>query len=136
MDFSQAALEYGSPFWDFHRADLHKALLNRAIELGAQLAVGSEVTDIQIDDDRSKAIISIQNQQNREADLVIGADGINSRSREILLDRKEPPTRTGDMAYRILLEAKDIVADPELRPILKDRTVNYWYGPGAHVGKG
>jgi salicylate hydroxylase len=39
------------------------------------------------------------------------------------------------MAYRILLDANEIRKDPELVQYLDGKAVNYWYGPGAHVGE-
>lgn len=135
MDFQEAGDEYGSPFWDFHRADLQNVLLERAIELGAELVLDAEVTDIRCDDEKSIVTVSIDGQSDREADLVVAADGIHSKSRDILLGKREPPKRTGDMAYRILLDAKDIEHHPELHSLLQDDAVTYWYGPGAHVGK-
>lgn len=135
MDFAAAGTEHGAPFHDFHRADLHSVLLNRAIELGADIRTNSEVVDISFDDERSVATVLIKDQDAQVADLVIGADGINSRCREILLGRREPPHRTGDMAYRILLDAEDVRKDPELVRYLDEKAVNYWYGPGAHAGK-
>lgn len=135
MDFQAAGAEHGSPFNDFHRADLHRALLDRAVELGATVHTKCEVVDMRFDKMTSTATVSIKDQPDQVADLVIGADGINSRCREILLGRKEPPRRTGDMAYRILLNAAEIRKNPELRTIVDDKAVNYWYGPGAHVGK-
>lgn len=135
MDFQAAGMEYGSPFNDFHRADLHRVLLDRAVELGAVIQTRAEVTDIRFDDGPSRAVVSIRDQPDQVADLVIGADGINSRCREILLGKTEPPHRTGDMAYRILLDAEEIRKDPDLRTYVDDKAVNYWYGPGAHVGK-
>ncbi|OJJ05249.1 hypothetical protein ASPVEDRAFT_137308 [Aspergillus versicolor CBS 583.65] len=133
MDFAAAGREHGAPFNDFHRADLHGVLLSRAIELGADIQTSSEVVDITFDDDKSIATVLVKNQQPQEADLVIGADGINSRCREILLGRREPPHRTGDMAYRILLDGEDVRKDPELVRYLDEKAVNYWYGPGAHA---
>ncbi|KAF9884613.1 hypothetical protein FE257_001435 [Aspergillus nanangensis] len=133
MDFQGTGEEHGSPFNDFHRADLHRMLLDRAVELGASIRTKCEVTDLQFDKARSTATVLLRDQPDEVADLVIGADGINSRCREILLGRKEPPHRTGDMAYRILLEADDIRKHPELRTYVDDKAVNYWYGPGAHV---
>lgn len=134
MDFAAAGKEHGSPFNDFHRADLHGVLLNRAVELGAEIRTNSEVVDIDFDDEQSVATVLIKDQEAQVADLVIGADGINSRCREILLGRREAPHRTGDMAYRILLDAKDVRKDPDLVRYLDEKAVNYWYGPGAHVG--
>ncbi|KAL4926364.1 uncharacterized protein BDV17DRAFT_293581 [Aspergillus undulatus] len=137
MDFAAAGIEYGAPFNDFHRADLHAVLYDRAVELGAEIWTNSEVTDIEFHDcehdEINSATVRIKNQESQTADLVIGADGINSRTREILLGRKEAPHRTGDMAYRILLDAKDVRRDPDLVRFLDEKSVNYWYGPGAHV---
>ncbi|KAL5361992.1 major facilitator superfamily domain-containing protein [Aspergillus floccosus] len=133
MDFQAAEEEHGSPFNDFHRADLHRVLLDRAVQLDATVYTKCEVVDMRFDEVTSTAIVVIRDQPEQVADLVIGADGINSRCREILLGRKELPYRTGDMAYRILLDAAEIRKDSELRTIVDNKAVNYWYGPGAHV---
>ncbi|KAL4972420.1 hypothetical protein BDW66DRAFT_169619 [Aspergillus desertorum] len=135
MDFAQTGNEYGAPFNDFHRADLHAVLLQRAVMLGTTVYTNSEVADIEFDNETNVATVLIKGQQAQVADLVVGADGINSRCREILLGRPEPPHRTGDMAYRILLHARDIqkTGDAKLAKILNEKAVNYWYGPGAHV---
>ncbi|KAL6238327.1 hypothetical protein BDW75DRAFT_26700 [Aspergillus navahoensis] len=136
MDFTRTGYEHGAPFNDFHRADLHAALLQRAVGLGVAVYTNSEVTDIAFNDENHTARVFTKGQDSQVADLVVGADGINSRCREILLQRPEPPHRTGDMAYRILLDAKDIrkTGDAELTKYLDEKAVNYWYGPGAHVG--
>ncbi|KAL4769800.1 hypothetical protein BDW60DRAFT_224647 [Aspergillus nidulans var. acristatus] len=135
MDFAQAGTEHGAPFNDFHRADLHAVLLARAVELGAAVHTNSEVANIEFDVESNTARVFITGQAPQVAHLVVGADGINSRCREILLGRPEPPHRTGDMAYRILLDAKDIrgTGDAELTKYLDEKAVNYWYGPGAHA---
>lgn len=67
------------------------------------------------------------------ADLVVGADGINSRLRELMLGHPDPPTPTGDLAYRLLLSTSDMLKDPELAPLVKNPQVNYWLGPDAHA---
>lgn len=137
MDFAQTGIEHGAPFNDFHRADLHAVLLERAVELGAAVHTNSEVANIEFDVESNTARVFITGQASQVADLVVGADGINSHCREILLGRPEPPHRTGDMAYRILLDAKDIreTGDVELTKYLDEKAVTYWYGPGAHAGK-
>jgi salicylate hydroxylase len=65
---------------------------------------------------------------------VVGADGVYSRCREIMLGREDAPVLTGDMAYRILLDTKDLLEDPELRGFVEDPQVNYWMGPDKHAG--
>lgn len=137
MNFHEYAEELGTPFWDFHRANLHLELLNRAQELGATLEVKCKVADIEYEtaeDGRTIAVAVLENGSKRKADLIVGADGINSRCREILLGRPDPPVLTGDLAYRLLLNTEDMMKDPELRTFIENPQVNYWMGPDAHAG--
>ncbi|KAK4622189.1 FAD-dependent monooxygenase OpS4 [Fulvia fulva] len=90
-DFEAAAKEYGAPFWDFHRADLHGALLDRAQELGATWQTNSRVVDIDTSHP-DLATVTLASGARMTADLVVGADGIFSRCREIMLSAPSPPT--------------------------------------------
>ncbi|KIV89302.1 hypothetical protein PV10_08879 [Exophiala mesophila] len=135
MDTEESASAYpGTYYWDFHRANLHKCLLDRAIELGAEIKVSARVVDVQIaGDDAQTATVVLASGESFVTDLVVGADGINSNLREIFLGRPDPPTPTGDLAYRLLLSTKEILKDPELAPFVTDPQVNYWLGPDAHA---
>ncbi|KAL1651216.1 hypothetical protein SLS58_000554 [Diplodia intermedia] len=133
MDFHAYEKRLGTPFWDFHRAGLHGALLERAAGLGAEVRVGARVVDVLIDGSGEGAVCVLQSGERVEADLVVGADGINSKCREILLGREDPPVQTGDLAYRLLLSTKEMMKDPELRGFVEDPQVNYWMGPDAHA---
>lgn len=134
MDFHRYEEMLGTPFWDFHRSNLHGALLHRAQELGAVIRVNSRVTNVVVAEDEKSAAVVLADGTTRTADLVVGADGINSRCREIMLGKKDPPTPTGDLAYRLLLSTKEMMKDPELRSFIEDPQVNYWLGPDAHAG--
>lgn len=139
MDFHEYAEELGAPFWDFHRANLHMELLERAKELGASIETNSRVVDIEYESvgtGRTVAVALLADGARRSADLIVGADGINSRCREILLGKPDPPLLTGDLAYRLLLKTEDMMKDPELRGFIEDPQVNYWMGPDAHAGRG
>ncbi|THW25600.1 FAD/NAD(P)-binding domain-containing protein [Aureobasidium pullulans] len=135
MNFEDATAEYGTPFWDFHRADLHKALLDRAQELGASFSINARVIDIKYEEDgKDTATVLLKSGKRMVADLVVGADGIFSTCRELLLGMSSPPTPTGDLAYRVLLDTKAMKDDPELAPLLqKPHKVRYWMGPKAHA---
>lgn len=136
MDFHAYAAQLGTPFWDFHRANLHGELLARALELGARLEVNCKVVDVEFEEGgegRSVAVAVLEDGARRRADLIVGADGINSRCREILLGRPDPPVLTGDLAYRLLLNTEDMMRDPELRGFIEEPQVNYWMGPDKHA---
>lgn len=137
MDFHEYEKECGTPFWDFHRANLHMGLLERAVELGAKLTTNSRVVHVEYENDErnqtTRAIAICQDGTKHAADLVVGADGINSKCREILLGHEDPPLLTGDLAYRLLLNTEDMLKDAELRGFVQDPQVNYWIGPDAHA---
>lgn len=81
------------------------------------------------------ATVLLSDGRRMTADLVVGADGINSRLREVMLRRRDPPTPTGDLAYRLLLSTKEMLKDPELAEFIMNPQVNYWLGPDAHAGE-
>ncbi|KAI9739654.1 MAG: hypothetical protein M1834_006372 [Cirrosporium novae-zelandiae] len=124
---------FGSPFWDFHRANLHRCLLDRTLELGGSIQVNSRVMDVNCDSTAATATVILQSGMKFVADLVVGADGVNSKCREILLGYPDEPTPTGDLAYRLLLDTKKMRDDPELAKFVEDPQVNYWMGPDAHA---
>jgi salicylate hydroxylase len=141
MNAHESAAKYpGSFYWDFHRANLHRCLYDRAVELGAVVHVNSRVVDVVtgVGDtgDQAKVILDGKGtgRKEMECDLVVGADGINSKLREVMLGSSDPPTPTGDLAYRLLLSTKAMLADPELASLVTDPQVNYWLGPDAHAG--
>lgn len=134
MDFHASAAQYpGTFYWDFHRANLHQCLLDRAVELGAVVKCNSRVSDVRIDKSGLAASVVLHDGSELKADLVVGADGINSKLREIMLGREDPPTPTGDLAYRLLLNTSQILQDPSLAHLVTDPQVNYWLGPDAHA---
>ncbi|KAI2619141.1 FAD/NAD(P)-binding domain-containing protein [Hypoxylon sp. NC1633] len=133
MDLHAYAKALGTPFWDFHRANLHRCLLDRAVELGVKLQVRSRVETVECAQDGLTATAVLSDGRFMSADLIVGADGISSQLREVLLGKPDPPLPTGDLAYRLLINAKDMLADPELRPFIQDPQVNYWMGPDAHA---
>ncbi|RWA08822.1 hypothetical protein EKO27_g6268 [Xylaria grammica] len=133
MDFHGYTRVTGAPFWDFHRANLHNSLITRAAQLGAKLITNAKVQTFTIGDDGASATVLLADGRHMTADLVVGADGINSALREVFLGRGDPPIPTGDLAYRLLLNTRDMISDPDLRPFVDNPQVNYWLGPNMHA---
>ncbi|KAI0465515.1 putative monooxygenase [Xylaria cf. heliscus] len=119
---------YGAPFWDIHRADLQACLVNRATSLGVDIEVGCDVNNVDFD----QAIVMAKDGRRFSGDVILGADGLWSQTRNLMLRREVPPQPTGDLAYRIVLDLKDI-KDPELRQLVSNPSVNFWIGPGSHA---
>lgn len=93
------------------------------------------MTGLHISESAANSIATVSTADGREfsADLVVGADGINSKLREEFLGKEDPPIPTGDLAYRLLLDVDRMRQDPDLREFIEEPQVNYWVGPGKHA---
>ncbi len=93
-----AVREYGAPYLTVHRADMH------ALELTAlqpdTLHFGKRLSGVTERDD--DVMLSFEDGTTAQADIVIGADGINSRLREALLGA-EKPVYSGWVGHRALI---------------------------------
>lgn len=101
-----------------HRRRLHAALHRRALESGVEVVAGSPVTAVDPGQaDGRRAVVA-----GREADLVVGADGMRSAVRAALFPGKHP-VYSGYSSWRAITPGT--YGTPELR--------QYW-GPHAEFG--
>ncbi|KAL4895017.1 hypothetical protein BDV59DRAFT_200274 [Aspergillus ambiguus] len=114
-----------------HRADLHNALIDKALELpNVELRVNSHVTNVQFD----PATVTLASGKVVRGDIVIAADGIKSTIRDQLLgDEASHAIPTGDAAYRIMLPRSAMEKDPELRELVDNPEATRWLGPSRHI---
>ncbi|KAF2200691.1 FAD binding domain-containing protein [Delitschia confertaspora ATCC 74209] len=124
--------KYGAPFSDMHRVDLQQAMVQKARELGVNLVLGTRVTGLDLETEAPRAEVYTDSGVIWDADLVVGADGLWSKTRECLLGKSDPPLPTGDLAYRIVLRW-DEIKDERLRDMVRNPGVRFWIGPGCHA---
>lgn len=120
--------KYGSEVLNISRADVQKSLYDRAKDLGVEFNFGTRVVEVDMDAGLVTSAAGLEFQ----GDLVIGADGIWSRCREVLLGKQDYPEATGDLVYRIILKAEDVPAG-ELRDKITNPEINFWFGPDCHA---
>lgn len=111
---------FGAPYYTVLRADLHRGLLERLPEGIVHLGLHcSEVI-------RRAGDVALQfaDGSSTTADVVIGADGIHSRVRELLI--RDEPCYSGQSIYRALVPAD------RLEFLCKEPKVVLWLGPGKH----
>lgn len=134
LEFRESERLYpGTWYRDFHRADLHRCLVERAVELGARLTTSVRVVDVVPGSDGVVSTAVADDGREFVGDLVIDATGVFGKLSELMLKRPDPPVKTGDLAYRLLLSTEEMVKDPELRPLVEQPQVNYWLGPDKHA---
>lgn len=120
---------YAAPYWFVGRSDLHTALLDavrsqpsirlrvgRSFSSLAQLPSGIEVM----------CEAGTGSLDRLEADLLVGADGLWSRTRAALGDQR-PPEASGFVAYR------STIAREAAPPDLQGNEGGLWLGPGRHL---
>jgi salicylate hydroxylase len=93
-------------FYQIHRADLH-AILVEAVNANdpETIMLDRRLVDIEQDDEGATAIFHDGSRSRGE--VVLGADGINSRVREVLFGQ-EDPRFTGQVAYRFLVPVEAV----------------------------
>jgi salicylate hydroxylase len=113
--------QYGAPYYHFHRADLIN-LLAEAFGRG-NIVLGRRLVDIE--QDESGVTAHFGDGTSARGDLLIGADGIHSRTREQLFG-EEKPRFSGQIAYRGLAPAERVAH------LGLPLDVTNWVGPGGH----
>lgn len=80
------------------------------------------------------ATITLADGSTRSADVVIGADGVHSRTRAGLF-RSPPQTfKSQSSAFRFILKRKDVLSDPETKGLGDvDGSMDMWYGPDRKI---
>lgn len=114
-----------------HRGDLQLAMANKCKELGVKLRLDSRSANV----DFENATVELVSGEKIQGDVVLCTDGLWSKTREQFLGKPSPAVLTGDLAYRIVINAKDLTGPDaeELRKFITDSTVNFWVGPNTHV---
>lgn len=116
-----AERQYGAPYFLMHRGDLHAGLFETVS--AHRISFDKKLAGL----DRKGAAVALRFTDGTtfEADAVIGADGVHSRVREILLGA-EKPKFTGRVAHRTVFPAR-LLAGARIDTCTK------WWGPDRHI---
>ncbi|KAH8833910.1 hypothetical protein DL96DRAFT_1703549 [Flagelloscypha sp. PMI_526] len=120
--------DYGHPFIQVHRTDLQNMLLEIATPY-MDLRLGARVVTI----DPEAPSVTLESGEVVSGDMILGADGIKSIIREVVVGKVDKPISTGDAAFRAIIETSKMMDDPELKQLVDDADVNVWMGPGGHI---
>lgn len=142
-DFMQ---RYGAPYATLHRADLHGVLLAAAQDRGCDIYFGRGLAQVEqlpegvrvhLDaaksfstDARDKLTAVSERQISHadvmDADVLVGADGLWSQTRQLLPHTKQP-VFMGHMAHRMLIDQQ------QLTLAMRSSDVTVWMGPCLHA---
>ena len=118
---AESEARFGGPYANIHRGDLH-AVLEKGVVPGS-IAFNHRLAAL---DERRDAIrLAFDNGVTVEADIVVGADGVNSKVREYLLGL-EPPRYIGMAAQRAIFPTQALRG-------FKIPDCTKWWGPDRHI---
>ena len=117
---------FGNPYAVIHRVDIHKSLLEGAVESGrVSFHTHTQVQRFE-QDELNKTVTAIdQNGKRWTGQALIGADGGKSVLRTQYVN--DPPRVTGHVVYRAVVEKADF---PEN---LRWNAASLWAGPKCHL---
>ena len=115
---------FGNPYAVIHRVDIHKSLLEGAVETGkVEFFTNTRIETV--DQDADSVTLTDQNGKQWRGVAVIGADGGKSVVRKQYVN--DPPRVTGHVVYRAVVDKADFPKD------LQWNAASLWAGPHCHL---
>ncbi|KAK2764508.1 hypothetical protein FQN54_009203 [Arachnomyces sp. PD_36] len=120
VDMRHSLSLWQHPYHLVHRRDLHNQLKSKAIEEGGEgrpavLKLSSRIVDVDYDDPS----VLLDNGERYQGDVVIGADGVHSKTRDVVTGGSIKPFGGGKSAFRFLLPRKLLLDDEATRKYIE-----------------
>jgi len=117
---------FGNPYAVIHRVDVHKSLLEGAVETGkVEFYTNTRIEKIEQDEAAGTVTAIDQNGKRWTGQALIGADGGKSVVRQQYVN--DPPRVTGHVVYRAVVDKEDFPED------LRWNAASLWAGPKCHL---
>ncbi|KAK3381043.1 hypothetical protein B0H63DRAFT_195805 [Podospora didyma] len=121
-----------TPIFNGHRGELHEVVFNYARDkLGIPIHLDQWVEEYF--ETPEEAGIVLKSGEKVTADVVIGADGVRSKARELVLGYVDKPKSSGYAVWRAWFPNTDMIRDPLTKEFCENGdTFNGWIGPDVH----
>ena len=121
-----------APVFNGHRGEFHNVLFNYVKDdLGIPIRLGCRIT--KYFETETEAGITLDSGESITGDVVIGADGVRSKARELVLGYVDKPKSSGYAVFRAWFTNEDMIKDPETKHFCENGdTFNGWIGPDVH----
>lgn len=120
---------YGRAF-NGHRGEIHEIVYEHALDLGIDIRLGHRVQDY-FENENEAGVIA--NGQRFVGDIVLAADGVRSKGREIVLGYNDKPKSSGYAIYRAWFDSGELFSDPDTAWMVENGDRHCaWIGPDVH----
>lgn len=121
-------IDYGKRY-NGHRGEIHKIVYDHAVSQGVEVRLGQEVTEY-FEDDHGAGVTS--NGERVVGDVVLGADGVRSKARTLVLGYDDKPKPSGYAIYRAWMSSEDLAQSSLTKDLVHDDSHTGWLGPDIH----
>jgi len=124
--------EFQSPWQMVHRQKLHgglKRLAEDPSRMGQPVKIVTSARVVSVD--AETATITLEDGQTMRGDIIVGADGIHSATRDCItgLENRLEPYSAGYNCFRFLIPRKTLLNDDQVSSIFQARdTLTVWIG--------
>lgn len=124
------------PMYNGHRADIHRVFYEYAQSLGVVFEMGQRVIAYKEDPSAGKSWVETESGEKFEGHVVVGADGVRSRARKLVLGLDDATKSSGYAVYRAWFNAEEsgISTDPLTKEFVENGdTHTGWLGENVHL---
>jgi salicylate hydroxylase len=120
----------GYPHWLIHRVNYQKILAEAAVAKGVTISFGRKVESI----DADAVTITFEDGATLSPEIIIGADGIHSRTRRSIPTLETiGPRKSVYFCYRALIPRENVLRHPETAALIDNNCQQCWHGPSRHI---
>jgi salicylate hydroxylase len=119
--------EYGFPHWQIYRPDFQELLYQAAVKAGVKVHFGKRISEVDVE----KGQFKLQDGTVETADLIIGADGISSRTRSCLSPAEPRPFK--EFCFRAVVPKEKMLQDEATAKLMAGHMSMIWCGQNIAV---
>lgn len=121
-----------APVFNGHRGEFHSIVFNYVKDdLKIPIHLGCRIN--KYFETESEAGITLDSGEKISGDVVIGADGVRSKARQLVLGYEDKPKSSGYAVFRAWFTNEEMIKDPETKQFCENGdTFNGWIGPDVH----
>ncbi|KAI8286063.1 hypothetical protein K4K60_000757 [Colletotrichum sp. SAR11_57] len=135
VDITKHKGQWQHPWQLVHRAYLHNEIRSVAtVEDGVSTPAKVHVASKIVGADPEKGTLQLEDGTTIQADVIIGADGIYSKTRKYVTGTNPKLFRSGKAAFRFLIPRAVVEEDPVTAPLIdKHNQLGIWFGTDRRI---